>query len=61
MNVTPTHSTHADFLIMDSNFRTSTGALMDPRKLRLYIAAAHAYGTCNSLTPGPRGRSPRIP
>eukprot|EP00198_Chlamydomonas_reinhardtii_P013104 XP_001702441.1 predicted protein [Chlamydomonas reinhardtii] len=37
-------SPHTDFLIMDSNFRTSTGALMDPRKLRLYIAAAHAYG-----------------
>ncbi|KAG2425669.1 hypothetical protein HXX76_013511 [Chlamydomonas incerta] len=37
-------SPYTDFLIMDSNFRTSTGAVMDPRKLRLYISAAHAYG-----------------
>ncbi|PNH04709.1 hypothetical protein TSOC_009088 [Tetrabaena socialis] len=37
-------SPHTDFLIMDSNFLTPYGTVMNPHKLRLYISAAHSYG-----------------
>ncbi|GFR43114.1 hypothetical protein Agub_g4115 [Astrephomene gubernaculifera] len=33
-----------DFVIMDSNFRTPYGTLMNPNKLRLYVGAAVPYG-----------------
>ncbi|KAG2429362.1 hypothetical protein HXX76_011128 [Chlamydomonas incerta] len=37
-------SNATDFVIMDSNFRTPYGTLMDPSKLRFYVAAARAFG-----------------
>ncbi|KXZ41551.1 hypothetical protein GPECTOR_399g226 [Gonium pectorale] len=37
-------SQHTDFVIMDSNFRTPYGTLMNPHKLRIYVAAAQSYG-----------------
>ncbi|KAG2489740.1 hypothetical protein HYH03_011847 [Edaphochlamys debaryana] len=37
-------SPHTDFLVMDSNFRTAYGTVMNPSKLRLVISAAVAYG-----------------
>ncbi|KXZ54064.1 hypothetical protein GPECTOR_5g171 [Gonium pectorale] len=36
-------SKHTDFLIMDSNFMTPYRTVMNPVKLRIYVAAAHAY------------------
>ena len=41
---TSIHAPHTDFVIMDSNFRTPYGTLMDPSKLRFYVAAARAFG-----------------
>ncbi|KAG2425719.1 hypothetical protein HXX76_013561 [Chlamydomonas incerta] len=37
-------SPFTDFVIMDSNFMTPYGTVMNPHKLRVYISAAHAYG-----------------
>ncbi|KAG2487314.1 hypothetical protein HYH03_014031 [Edaphochlamys debaryana] len=37
-------SPNTDFIIMDSNFRTPYGTVMDPQKLRIYVGAAKPYG-----------------
>ncbi|KXZ54056.1 hypothetical protein GPECTOR_5g164 [Gonium pectorale] len=37
-------SPYVDFIIVNSNFRTSYGTVLNPTKLRMYINAAQSYG-----------------